>query len=974
MQRVGKAPCGTKTWKRCLPVWCFVVCASTGFVLPSEAGTAPDFIQMHPFSKVAIPVLANDDGIWDVATLAVDTAPTTGVATVLANGHIRYEHTSGLPLVDVFTYRVADNVGVTTSPETVAISFSAQARLSAPTVAMPTEPPVERYHVEDAFPGLTFSAPVSMESPPDDTNRLFVVERRGTIQVITNVNAIGPKIQFLDISTLVTNDSSELGMKGIAFHPGYETNGYFYVTYCHTSGTVRLSRFTRSSGDPNVADPNSELVLIDEENNGRIHNIDDPLFGPDGYLYLGFGDEGFDSDSVTNTQTITKDIWSAIIRIDPDKRPGNLEPNPHPAIPTDTNGYACFSIPSDNPFIGATQFNGEVVNPDAVRTEFYAVGFRNPWQFSFDSLTNQLWVGDVGHQSWEAVYIVPSGGNAGWAFREGSHPGPRPAPPGFSSLPPVWEYPHDIGPFAGSAVIGGLVVHNADQYPDLDGKYLCADLIFGHIWSIDYSSGTAVVERIAGEGTIVQFGLDPANGNILMVDYDEGLIRRLVVNDEVPPFPEKLSDTGFFADLVDLAPNPGVAPYGVNLPFWSDYAVKQRWFVVTNLVDGFGYNRDEAWGSVPGMMWVKHFDIDLDRGNTNTRHRIETRVLVRTTNGVYGVSYRWNNAGTEAYLSPDMGDIVDLPVTNGGNPAVQRWSIPSRSECVVCHNASAGYVLGLNTRQLNHTGTLFSATGNYIDLLAAAGYFTNAVEDAHLLPRHVRPDENAYSLEVRARSYLAVNCGYCHRGVGSPVPAAWDGRAQVPLAECGLIRTPASDNGGDTNNLLIVPGDEFHSIIWDRIAVANGFTRMPPLASSMLDYDGIQLVANWITQQLPNWQTYEDWRLAHFGAPDSPEGDPAADPDADTHSNWEEFLTYSNPTNGTSFWSGNIALGSNGVEVDYSLFNRSVIVEISPDLLTWTPWAVAGNNGLPLSTGQTVRLPVSPSDAKSFYRFRIEAH
>lgn len=935
--------------------------------------TTPDAITMHHGAKAAIPVLANDAGSWNVASVSVVTAPTAGTAVALSDGRIRYAHTTGTPAVDVFTYRATNLAGVASSVETVTVSFSSQARLAATTLAIPPQPPTTDYQVIDAFPGLTFSAPVSMESPPGDTNLLFVLERRGTIQIVTNISVPNPlATMFLDFSSAVTNDNGELGAKGLALHPGYTTNGIFFVAYNHASNTVRLSRFSRDGANPNIANPTSEVVLIDLQNDGRIHNINDPVFGPDGYLYLGFGDEGSSGDSETNTQVITKDLWSSIVRLDPDKRPGNLEPHAHACIPTDA-GVARFSVPADNPFVGATQFNGVAVNPAQVRTEFYAIGFRNPWQFNFDPLTGELWVGDVGHQSWESVSVMPPGGNGGWAYFEGTHPGPRwPPPAGFTNVPPVWEYPHDPpGPFTGSAVIGGLVVRGTN-YPDLYGKYLCADVIFGHIWSVQRVPGTVVVERIASESTIVQFGIDQANGTILMVDYDEGRIRRLVISTNASPYPQKLSETGVFADLADLAPNPGVVPYDVNLAFWSDYAAKRRWFALTNLVDTVGYARDEPWATPTGAVWIKHFDMDLDRGNPGTRKRLETRLLVRTTNGSYGVSYRWNDAGTEAALVPDAGDSFDLAVTNAGAPAVQHWRIPSRSECAFCHTAPAGHALSFSTRQLNRPGQLADAYGNFLDLLSAAGYLAPPAGDPQLLPRFLRPDEASYSLEARARSYLAVNCGYCHRGAASTVQGSWDGRAHVMLSECGLVLRPAADNGGDTNNLLVVPGQVPHSIVWNRIAVSNGFTRMPPLATSEKDPAGIQLVADWIAQELPGWQSYDAWRQAHFGSTNSPDGERGADPDGDARENYEEFLTRTSPTNAGSAWSGAVGLTNGAVEVSYDLFNRSVLVESSPDLVDWAPWSVAGNNGISLASGVAVRLSAPSTNEKTFYRFRIE--
>ena len=373
--------------------------------LPAPSGDAvpslvSDSVTMHHLNKVSLDVLKNDSGLYDADTLRVGTPPGAGTVTVASNRNLIYEHTLGAPASDTFTYVVDDISGLSSATTDVVITFSPDLRLPNTTVSMPLGPPPATYLVEEAYPGITFTSPTSMDHPANDTNRLFVVQRNGLFYFINNIHSGSPtKSLFMNISSQVDDDGNELGLKGFAFHPGYAANRYFYVAYCHWNGfqrRVRLSRFETFSGNPNAGDPNSELILIDQQNDQTVHNIDDVVFGPDNYLYVGFGDEGPQSDGSNNSQRIDKDIWSAVLRIDVDKIPGNLEPNPDPAIPLDA-GMARFSIPTNNPFIGATQFNGVAVNPVDVHTEFYAVGFRNPWQFNFDPLTGEMWLGDVGN-------------------------------------------------------------------------------------------------------------------------------------------------------------------------------------------------------------------------------------------------------------------------------------------------------------------------------------------------------------------------------------------------------------------------------------------------------------------------------------------------------------------------------------------------------------------------------------------------
>ena len=201
-----------------------------------------------------------------------------------------------------------------------------------------------------------------------------------------------------------------------------------------------------------------------------------------------------------------------------------MAPNSHPAVHPGS-----YAIPADNPFIGANSFNGLPIEPARVRTEFWAVGLRNPWRMSFDPATGWLWCADVGQDQHEEVDIIKRGGNYGWSMREGNFPFRNPAPAGAKFDDPVWDYDHTTG----ICITGGLVSHGT-RYPDLEGKYLFADFAFGRIWALQPDGDKPVsadkVKLIAEGETIVAFARDPSNGDILLANFGDGKILRLVKN------------------------------------------------------------------------------------------------------------------------------------------------------------------------------------------------------------------------------------------------------------------------------------------------------------------------------------------------------------------------------------------------------------------------------------------------------------
>jgi uncharacterized repeat protein (TIGR03806 family) len=559
-------------------------------------------------------------------------------------------------------------------------------------------------------------------------------------------------------------------------------------------------------------------------------------------LYLSLGDEGGGGGSFGNTHFITKDFFAGILRLDVDQRPGSLPPNPHPAI---TGNYA---VPPDNSFVGATNFDGTAIDPARVRTEFWAVGLRNPWRFSFDSATGRLYCGDVGENEREEVNIIVRGGHYGWNYREGRQPASGIPPPGVMFVDPILDYAHGTGSLEGSAIIGGVVYRGA-KIPQLFGDYVFADYMTGNILALRYD-GTNVTNfrgltSVAGAAA---FGVEPLNGDIL-ISYPWSFcqIQRLVYrNDTGPPLPAKLSDTGAFSNLATLQPQPGIVPFDVNTPFWSDYALKRRWFSVPSLSQFIGFNASGNWSFPNGTVWIKHFDLELTNGVASSARRTETRFLVKNAGGVYGLTYRWNAAQTDATLVGENGLDETFQIRDGGGVRNQVWHYPSRTECFTCHSPVGGFALAFNTCQLNRNQN--GGTTNQILALSQMGYFSSPVTSVNGLPAYAHATNATASLEHRVRSYLGANCLHCHQPGGTG-RGSWDARLTTPLAQTGLLNGPLIDTFGNPANKVIKPGSIDESMIFLRISQL-GARHMPPLGTTELDQEAIGLLAEWITNDL----------------------------------------------------------------------------------------------------------------------------
>jgi uncharacterized repeat protein (TIGR03806 family) len=477
-------------------------------------------------------------------------------------------------------------------------------------------------------------------------------------------------------------------------------------------------------------------------------------------------------------------------------------------------------------------------------------------------------------------------------------------------------------------------VYRGSRLPELNGKYLFTDWGNGEIRGLVPNGANAVpYEVIAtsfGFGPRA-FGVDPRNGDVL-VAYNSS-VRRLVRNlagttDSLPP---TLSATGAFSSLATLAPEAGILPYQINAPFWSDGAEKSRWFSVPAIADQIGYDAEGPFTFPTGSVWIKHFDIELTEGDALTTRRLETRFLVKTDTDIYGVTYRWNESQTDAVLVPEEGASEDLNRIVDGVPVTQRWDYPSRANCISCHTPDSGWALGFDSAQLNLASVFGGEVHNQLSALNTMGYFSNTPPPHRSLTALAPTSAVDVSVEFRARSYLQANCAQCHDGSGI---ASWDARLRTPLDEAGIINGALGDNGGNPASRVIAPGSPMNSMLLSRMST-RGSSQMPPIASHVVDDEGVALITAWINA-LSGYQSYEQWSLATAGEV----LERTADFDRDGLSNGGEYLLGLNPVDSGERFGGALISFQVPNEVptlsfDY-LSNRAYEIQYTDDLVS--PW------------------------------------
>ncbi len=792
--------------------------SSLSFTLSLSATTTRDVnVEFRTEDGSAV---AGQDYDGTAGSVTIPAGSASGVVDVAVSGDVDVEsdETLTLRLSNALNATLArdEATGTIVNDDVVPGQFGLDERPDNASCIAPARPVVDAsIGVTDPFPGLPpISLPTKILLEPVADPRWFVLQKNG--QVVTfDPDAPSGTTVYMDLTDgRSIRTDSEGGLLGMAFHPDYPSTPeiFLYYTIEHSGPAMRtvVSRFTLDDVVAPGVDT-VEDVLLEVDQDFDNHNGGDIAFGPDGYLYIGLGDGGSGGDPRNRAQDTTR-LLGSMLRIDV------------------TGSASPYGIPSDNPFASYP-----VCGPGANANdcpEIYAWGLRNPWRWSFDDESGQLWLADVGQGRYEEVNLIELGGNYGWPCREGRHEfDAGDCDPSSSYIDPESEY----GRTDGNSITGGYV-YRGNAIPALVGRYVFADYGSGRIWALeaDGQGGYVNDELIDTSSGITSFGVGPG-GELYLTDLNNSRVRMLEPAGPAQPdtIPEQLTDTGCVDSGDATRPASGLLPYGLNAPFWSDGADKDRHI---GLPDGERIVReaDGDWTFPNGTVLVKNFRLD--------GRLVETRHLMRHPDGVWaGYTYEWNAAETEATRVRG-----GKTVTIGG----QEWAFPSEAQCMECHTSAAGFALGAEDAQLNRVFT-YPATGRAANQLETLNHIlafaSPLASPADTLPSMPDAADTSAPLGDRARAYLHTNCAQCHRP-GAPTPSAMDLRYTTALPAtnaCG--ESPLVGDLDVPNARLIAPGDAARSLVVNR-AGRRDVHGMPPVGSTEIDDVGVGLLTAWINQ------------------------------------------------------------------------------------------------------------------------------
>ncbi|MBX3707356.1 MAG: PQQ-dependent sugar dehydrogenase [Pseudomonadales bacterium] len=685
-----------------------------------------------------------------------------------------------------------DLVGLPSRPSNT--TCVAPARITGGTVSL-----------ELAFPNLpALNAPMKLIQPRNDSSQFFAVLRDGGLERFSNTPGVASSTRYLNVPVSTTGEN---GFLSAVFHPEWPSRREIFVSYVvnENGAKSRLSRLIVTN-DTNLPAAFTEQVLLTIDQPSDIHNGGDLAIGNDGLVYYSLGDGGESVHSQNRTRLLGK-----LLRIDA----------VNVAYPTP--GY---NIPSSNPYAGNPRC-GAATNTQNC-PEIYALGFRNPWRFSIDAPTGQIWLADVGQGSREEVNQVTVGGNYGWHCREGSLPFNSSGCLTEDFTDPVFEYPHSDG----NASVTGGYVYRGTRAGALIGSYIFGDWTGRRIWALrPIGVGYQATELGRLSNNLPAFS--QGNDGEVYALTGSGLIYRFaasggVIDDNVP---DLLTETGCIDASIPHQPASGLVPYAPAAEFWSDNATKTRWIGLPNGAT-IDVEPNDDWIFPPGSVLVKNFQLQ--------GVLIETRLFMRHPDGEWaGYTYQWNAGQTQA-----------TRVRNGATRRLgeQTWIYPSEAECMACHTEVGGFTLGPETAQMN-SNFLYVSTGitdNQLEVFNHIGMFSAPVpEPVNQLPALTSPSNSAASLNARARAYLHTNCSQCHQP-GGPDRVELDFRYSTPLSNTGACDTlPQTGDLGIGDARIIAPGNAVRSVLSSRVNRRDQYT-MPPLSSNVIDAQGVSLLTLWI--------------------------------------------------------------------------------------------------------------------------------
>ena len=714
----------------------------------------------------------------------------------------------------------------------------------------------------------------------------FGSEQGGRLRWLADgATAAQPVLDMRTDSGIGFTSGGESGLLGLAIDPAYPnadapTMLRIFVNYtAPCSDAVReglctvISRFdlnAAGSGSAASFSASAESILMRVYQPSTNHNGGGMQFGPDGHLYISFGDGGSGNDPWCNAQNLNTPLGK-LLRLDVHSRPPAGMP---------------YAIPANNPFaprpgapvttlalcnlhlaLGNTRYPSRGIDQSRSTPcpEILAYGLRNPFRFSFDRSTGDVWIGDVGQGAAEEIDLLrapeqpsPRYGqpeiNFGWPLREGTRNAEGiNASHACNSLPaageliePVYEYFHADNERRG-VVVGGYVYRGNSLGTTFRGAYFFSELGTREFWAMrdPYNQATSLDVDGLDEPQVMHSGYGMAEDDAGELYLLSGRVRRFVLQDPggTSDFPQTLSATGCVEPGQPSRPIAAMIPYAINAPFWSDGASKTRFLAIpdgtTITRNGHCAGQSAAECAIGGNWELPLGSVVLKQFRRDGR-LLETRLLMRHDDGLWGgYTYVWRADQSDADLIE--GD-TQVPGTD--------WVAPGRDTCLQCHTQAAGRTLGLESAQLNRR-TSYPRTGrsgNQIDTLSAIGMFSDPVTTsaASSLTALVDPYDASAPIEAAARAYLHTNCAQCHRA-GGTTGSAMDLRFHLALPGMNICNVDPRDPDHSQQRLLS-PGMPNLSAIAQRPKSLEAGVRMPPLASSVVDTTGTTRLDDWIEQ------------------------------------------------------------------------------------------------------------------------------